>query len=120
MMAPRQDRFFFVEDITGTRHDDTIYGNYANNTLRGLDGSDRLMGRGGDDTLIGGDGDGTDTAVFSGNFAEYSFRTLHFNDGQSFLEVHDTRLDRDGTDYVIGVERLEFHNMIVNTSSLMV
>ena len=76
------------------------------------------MGRGGDDTLIGGDG--TDTAVFSGNFTDYSFRTLHFNDGQNFLEVHDTRLDRDGTDYVIGVERLEFHNMIVNTSSLMV
>jgi Ca2+-binding RTX toxin-like protein len=112
------DVFMFVEDIIGTSHgDDTIYGNYANNTFRGLDGDDRLMGRGGDDTLIGGDG--TDTAVFSGNFTDYSFRTLHFNDGQNFLEVHDTRLDRDGTDYVIGVERLEFHNMIVNTSSLM-
>jgi Ca2+-binding RTX toxin-like protein len=115
--AAAGDRFYFVEDITGTRHDDTIYGDYANNTFRGLDGSDRLMGRGGDDTLIGGEG--TDTAVFSGNFADYTFRTLHFNDGERFLEVHDTHADRDGTDYVIEVERLEFHNTTVNTSDLM-
>ena len=114
----RGDRFYFVEDIVGTFNgDDTILGNYANNTFRGLGGDDRLMGRGGDDTLIGGGG--TDTAVFSGDFDDYTFRALHFNDGQTFLEVHDTHADRDGTDYVIQVERLEFHNITVNTSDLM-
>jgi Ca2+-binding RTX toxin-like protein len=112
------DRFYFVEDIIGTSDgSDTIYGDYANNTFRGLGGNDRMMGRGGDDTLIGGDD--SDTAVFSGNFADYTFRTLHFNDGEQFLEVHDTHADRDGTDYVIQVEHLEFHNITVNTSDLM-
>jgi Ca2+-binding RTX toxin-like protein len=112
------DRFYFVEDIVGTDlGDDTIYGNFANNTFHGGGGDDRLMGRGGDDTLIGDRG--TDTAVFSGNFADYTFRTLHFNDGERFLEVHDTRADRDGTDYVIQVEHLEFHNSTVNTSDLL-
>jgi Ca2+-binding RTX toxin-like protein len=112
------DRFYFVEDIIGTSDgSDVIYGDYANNTFRGLGGNDRMMGRGGDDTLIGGDD--SDTAVFSGNFADYTFRTLHFNDGERFLEVHDTHADRDGTDYVIQVEHLEFHNITVNTSDLM-
>jgi len=111
------DVFTFVEDIIGSPQGDTIYGDYANNTFRGRGGDDRLMGRGGDDTLIGGEG--TDTAVFTGNFADYTFRTLHFNDGQTFLEVHDTRADRDGTDYVIEIERLEFHNITVNTWDLL-
>jgi hypothetical protein len=64
--------------------------------------------------------------VFSGNFADYTFRTLHFNDwsapggiGESFLEVHDTHADRDGTDYVIEIEHLEFHNGTHNAADLM-
>ena len=79
------------------------------------------MGRGWDDTLIGGDGN--DTAIFSGNFADYTFRTVnHWSAAggfERFLEVHDTHADRDGTDYVIGVEHLQFHNLIVDAASLV-
>jgi Ca2+-binding RTX toxin-like protein len=120
----RGDQFSYVEDIIGTAGRDTISGDYTDNTFRGLGGDDRLMGRGGNDTLIGGAG--TDTAVFAGNFSDYTFRTLHFNDwsapggiGESFLEVHDTHADRDGTDYVIEVEHLEFHDGTHNAADLM-
>jgi Ca2+-binding RTX toxin-like protein len=118
--AAAGDTFVFVENIIGTRHDDTIAGNWENNILIGNDGDDHLEGRGWNDTLIGGDGD--DTAIFSGNFADYQFTTINYvSNGQfgRYLEVHDTHADRDATDDLYGVEHLQFHNMTVGTASLM-
>ncbi len=43
-----------VEDVTGTRFSDVIYGDDNDNMLEGAGGEDTLDGRGGDDTLEGG------------------------------------------------------------------
>jgi len=46
-----------IENVIGTRFDDTIIGNDADNTLAGGGGNDTLDGGAGDDTLAGGRGD---------------------------------------------------------------
>ena len=47
------DTYINIENIVGTRLDDLIYGDNANNILRGLEGNDRLFGGDGDDFLRG-------------------------------------------------------------------
>jgi Ca2+-binding RTX toxin-like protein len=47
---------FFVEDLDGTGHGDTLIGDNFNNRLNGKNGSDKLRGSGGDDVLNGGKG----------------------------------------------------------------
>jgi Ca2+-binding RTX toxin-like protein len=42
-----------VEDLEGSYHADTLYGNGAGNRLTGFDGADTLVGNGGVDTLEG-------------------------------------------------------------------
>jgi RTX calcium-binding nonapeptide repeat (4 copies) len=48
-----------VENVTGSRQNDTITGDTAANLLRGLDGNDNLNGADGNDTLEGGLGNDT-------------------------------------------------------------
>ena len=115
------DHFYYVENIIGTSGPDNIFGNNLNNDLRGGDRADRLMGRGGTDTLIGGEG--LDTAIFSGNVGGYSFRVLQMNadnNFERFLEVTDLTANRDGTDYVIGIEQLEFNGVVHNISEWII
>ena len=50
------DTLFFVENLAGSLHADTLKGNATANTLDGDDGDDVLNGRGGSDLLIGGAG----------------------------------------------------------------
>ncbi|NIJ20310.1 Ca2+-binding RTX toxin-like protein [Sphingomonas naasensis] len=59
------DRLLNFENVTGSAHDDTLFGNNianvlhggaGNDTLYGDDGNDSLYGDGGRDTLIGGSG----------------------------------------------------------------
>ena len=49
-----RDRLLGVEDLTGTRGSDLLYGNGAPNHLEGGRGTDTLEGRGGRDLLDGG------------------------------------------------------------------
>ncbi len=62
------DTFIGVENVSGSRFDDTIIGNVENNSLfggkgndvlRGLDGNDGLRGGEGGDTMTGGAGNDT-------------------------------------------------------------
>lgn len=48
-----------IENLTGSSHDDMLWGDDGVNVLTGLDGADQLKGWGGADTLIGGDGSDT-------------------------------------------------------------
>jgi Ca2+-binding RTX toxin-like protein len=111
------DRFFSIENITGTFNFDHISGDSNNNVLRGLGGDDILMGRGGNDVLIGGDGD--DTAIFSGNVGDYNIKVMYLDDGEGYVQVQDTHAGRDGTDSVIGVEHLQFHDTTVDTATVI-
>ena len=47
-----------------------LTGNAGNNTLTGNDGNNTITGGTGDDTIDGGAG--SNTAVFSGNYADYT------------------------------------------------
>ena len=72
------DWFYQVENLVGSRFNDRLWGDDGANVLSGGDGDDALSGDIGDATLIGGaandltdGGAGTNTAVFSGSFADY-------------------------------------------------
>lgn len=51
------DTFYSIENVEGSRFDDTILGNSFDNTFYGFDGNDRLEGGDGADVLLGGYGD---------------------------------------------------------------
>jgi Ca2+-binding RTX toxin-like protein len=48
-----------IENLTGSNHNDTLFGDDGKNVLYGRDGHDTLKGFGGLDTLWGGKGDDT-------------------------------------------------------------
>jgi len=50
------DRLLNFENVTGSAHDDTLFGNNIANVLHGGGGSDTLYGDDGNDSLYGGDG----------------------------------------------------------------
>ena len=74
------DTIVNIENVIGTRFNDTIYGNNENNildgglgddTIFGGDGNDTLLGKSGNDTLSGGLGDDYIDGGFGNNTASY-------------------------------------------------
>src|SRR3954463_5518803 len=55
------DTLMSIEDLYGSKYDDTLIGNKGDNLLSGGDGNDVLKGGGGTDVLKGGAGDDTMT-----------------------------------------------------------
>ncbi|MDZ4843388.1 MAG: calcium-binding protein [Hyphomicrobium aestuarii] len=53
------DTYVSIENVTGSKYNDTISGNSADNKLFGGDGNDTLNGRAGNDVLVGGNGNDT-------------------------------------------------------------
>ncbi|MBY3268152.1 metal-binding protein [Rhizobium laguerreae] len=82
------------DEFTGTDGNDIFDGSGGNDILNGNAGNDKLTGGAGDDTINGGDG--IDTAIFSGNFANYSFA---LNNGDHILTSAE-----EGTDTLTDVE----------------
>ena len=76
-------------------------GNALSNVITGGAQADVLTGAQGNDTLNGGAGD--DIAVLSGNRADYTFTAT----AGGFQSV-DATAGRDGTDQLVGVERVRF------------
>lgn len=76
-------------------------GNAGDNVITGGAGHDTLSGMGGNDTLIGGDG--IDLALLRGVQANYTITAV---DGG--WQVVDSVAGRDGTDLLLGVERIRF------------
>ncbi|ABB44478.1 Hemolysin-type calcium-binding region [Sulfurimonas denitrificans DSM 1251] len=69
IQATGYDIYKDIENITGSKYNDTIYGNLTkDNTLSGLGGSDTIDGRGGNNKLYGGDGGDT---LISGSGKDY-------------------------------------------------
>jgi hypothetical protein len=96
----RGDQIRAIEDVSGSGHDDFIWGDHGVNWLNGRWGDDVLVGNGGNDVLIGDAG--TDTAIYGGNRADYTIT----GDG-SRAEV--TALNSDeGHDILIDIEILRF------------
>ena len=82
--------------------DETLNGTTSDDTLRGYSGNDIIDG-----------GDRTDTAIFSGNFADYSFL---YDEREHAIKVTGI----DGQDTVLNVEKFQFadgtKNVIVGTT----
>ncbi|NKM19656.1 metal-binding protein [Rhizobium laguerreae] len=86
------------DEFTGTDGNDIFDGSGGNDILNGNAGNDKLTGGAGDDNINGGDG--IDTAIFSGNFANYSFA---LNNGDHILTSAG-----EGTDTLTDVELARF------------
>ncbi|WFE87585.1 cadherin domain-containing protein [Roseibium porphyridii] len=92
-----------VDEIIGTTNDDTIVGSSSDDKISLDAGSDTVTGGTGDDELDGGEG--TDTAIYSGNFADYD---ISENVDGSYT-ITDLRTGGpDGTDTVSNVENFRF------------
>jgi hypothetical protein len=79
-------------DLIGNAYDNVLAGNSGNNILTGGKGGDLLLG-----------GEGEDTAAFVGDQEDYTIT----KSGECGV-VKDHRVDRDGTDILVGVEYLQF------------
>ena len=86
--AAAGDTFSSIEDASGTRFSDAIYGTSGANALWGLGGDDRLDGAGGDDMLTGGRG--ADTFVFAPGYGQDVI--TDFDAAQDRLEIDSTLL----------------------------
>jgi hypothetical protein len=103
----------YIDNAIGGSSNDTLVGNPIGNSLSGGAGNDRITGGGGDDFIDGGSG--SDTAVFSGNLANYR---IGWNSTTQAFTVADQRAGApDGTDTIVGVENFQFADGIVSSSS---
>lgn len=94
------------------KHQDWFFGASSDNdVVRGGDGDDYIAGGTGNDIINGGNG--TDTAVFSGNVADYSIS----RSGAQTI-VTDSVAGRDGTDYLTNTEFLKFANASIAVDTL--
>jgi Ca2+-binding RTX toxin-like protein len=109
-------------DGSATDGADDLQGGAGNDFLEGGMGNDTLAGGAGNDTLCGGDGnglltgDGTDTAVFQGNYADYS---ASYDSATGWYTIVDGIAGRDGTDMVRSVESFEFHDTVRTSAQLL-
>jgi serralysin len=97
-----------VEVLTGTSAaGQTLIGNSWANTVTGGAGDDTLVGGPANDALVGGAGNG-DTAVYSGNRADYEILTT------GGITIRDTNAadGDDGTDSLSGVEFARFADSV--------
>ncbi|MGM4880576.1 cadherin domain-containing protein [Rhizobium leguminosarum] len=86
------------DEFFGTDGNDIFDGNGGNDIINGEAGNDKLTGGAGNDAINGGAG--IDTAIFSGNFAKYSFA---LNNGDHILTSA-----AEGTDTLTDVEFARF------------
>jgi hypothetical protein len=108
----------------GTAGNDKIFGDDGNDTLYGGLGSDDLNGGAGDDFLYGGAGNdaldggkGFDTAVYTGDMDDYGITAHNGNrgdNGNNKWTISDDIANRDGTDQLKDVERLQFNDGWLN------
>jgi hypothetical protein len=83
-----------------------LVGNALDNKLTGNSRDNQLTGGAGSDVLDGGNG--KDTAIFSGNYNEY---TIAKENGK--ITVTDKKANRDGIDALINIEWLQFRDQRV-------
>ena len=102
-----------IERAISGSGDDSLVGNAADNYLEAGAGSDVLEGREGDDIMDGGAGQ--DTAYYGGLKAEYS---ISWDPDSGVVTVVDNKTSNgdDGTDSLIGIERIVFQDAEVSLS----
>jgi len=100
-----------AKPIQGTKQADlNLLGTNSDDTIQGKDGNDFITGGKGNDNIDGGDG--IDTAVYSGNIADYSIDVK--GTGNDKVTVSDHVLGRDGVDQLKHIELLQFNDGVVD------
>jgi hypothetical protein len=89
-----------IEELAATGND-SIIGSSFDDSLLGYSGNDLIKGGGGNDFIDGGTG--IDTAVYTGTATNYT-PTL----GATSNTIMDRTANRDGTDTLTNIERLQF------------
>lgn len=93
--------FSGADSFSGSNQDDVINGYVGNDNVYGNAGDDRLNGGAGNDLLDGGAG--IDIVIASGSRSQYALTKV-----SNGYQLQDTILNRDGTDTLISIERLQF------------
>jgi Ca2+-binding RTX toxin-like protein len=101
-----------IENLVGGAGNDSLIGNTGNNQLDGGTGNDTLEGGAGNDNLEGGAG--TDTAIYTGDFADYTIT----GSASNFTIVNNLDDLPDGTDTVQNVEFLQFADVTVPVAGI--
>ncbi|TAL43533.1 MAG: hypothetical protein EPN89_15610, partial [Methylovulum sp.] len=97
------------DQLFGGAGNDVIEGGQDDDEIRGGAGNDVIQGNQGDDRIDAGDG--LDVAQFSGSYADYRIQKT-----EQGIWVTDTQSGRDGSDFLVGVEKLGFAD--INTAAL--
>ena len=113
------------DTLYGRDGDDDIYGGDGNDTLYGENGDDRLYGGAGDDRLYSYEtqgiselldgGEGSDTAIFSGQFSDYSIDTYY---DLGYLVYNKTLESRVA--YAKDVEFIEFSDITLDLAEQVI
>lgn len=103
----QDDQLTNIENVNGSVYDDTLTGDSGDNSLFGNSGDDTLVATAGNDHLYGHAG--ADTAVFAGDFADYSF---------SISGLGGTVTGAGGTTTLVDVETLTFADRTINLDAL--
>ena len=100
-----------ADSMVATAQSDYILAGNGDDTIDGDDGNDTIYGGAGDDLITGGNGiniiyaeGGSDTAVFSGNMADYTFKIR----GEVITVV-----GTDGASELHGIEQIQFADQTV-------
>lgn len=107
------DRFYSVEGLIGSAHDDHLIGDQVGNHLLGGDGNDTLSGNRdpsidpGENTLDGGSD--IDTAQFLFNRADYDI----IDAGGGYWRVSNRTPERDGATLITNIEFLQFADGVI-------
>jgi hypothetical protein len=92
-----------------------LIGGLGNDRIEGGKGDDKLYGGAGNDWLDGGKG--FDTAIFSGNFADYTIAEQGHHHGHHHHGADLTVTGPDGTDRLSSIERLQFDDGFLDVAS---
>lgn len=104
-----------IREAVGGNGNDSIMGNAADNVLSGGAGDDVITGGAGNDIINGGAG--TDTAMYSGNRANYQITKVSGGD----LMVVDLRAGSpDGTDRLSSIEYFKFADGAYSVAQLQI
>jgi Domain of unknown function (DUF4214)/FG-GAP-like repeat/RTX calcium-binding nonapeptide repeat (4 copies) len=97
-----------IAPITFPERDQSEFLNGTNqkDVILGLGGDDVIQGLAGDDMIDGGDG--LDIAIYTGSSDDYQIQME-----EDSIVVKDLRVHGDGTDFIRGMERLQFSDINV-------
>ncbi len=91
-----------IENVTGTALTDTLTGNDLRNSIRGLGGNDVITGAG-----------GVDVSEYTGARGNYAISS-----GATGRTIADSVAERDGTDTLSSIERLQFSDGVLAFDNL--